>query len=77
MHNRSLNILGSVWFQIEKICNYRTILVDMLCEKVQRNWLITADNCKQMLLLSLGKLNFDSKTDDLHRQHYKYNTVIP
>jgi hypothetical protein len=24
--------------------------VDMLCEKVQWNWLITADNCKQMLL---------------------------
>jgi hypothetical protein len=26
-------------------------LADMLCEKAQWNWLITADNCKQMLLL--------------------------
>ena len=38
-------------FLIENDCNYGTILADMLCEKAQWNRLLTADYCKQMLLL--------------------------
>jgi hypothetical protein len=45
------------------VCNYGTILANMLCEKVQWNWSITADNCKQMLLL--GEFHY-ALTDKLN-----------
>ena len=47
----SIQGVGEITRIGQTFCNYGTILADVLCEKVQWNWLITANNCKQMLLL--------------------------